>query len=151
MKYLLNGLMIGLFVSFISAPIFAAENLKRIPTVTLLVKQYADLENNLHQAIVDKNKKMLNEILANDFEERDSHEPNQPIPKEMWINKMINQPHDTYLMNQIAVRDFDNIRIVSFLLMPKINENIKDRPLFIVDVWKKTGENHQLLVRYSTA
>lgn len=151
MKHALKSLMLGLFASFISIQSDASENTLRIPTVTILVKQYADLENNLQQAILNNNKKALNEMLANDFEERDGSNPNNPIPKEMWINKMLSQQHSMYRMEQIAVRDFGNIRMISFLLIPKQpNKQIDNKGLFIVDVWQNTDEHNQLLIRYST-
>lgn len=127
-----------------------AENKSQSPkilTTTLLVNQYNELEKSLEEAIFNADVRRINTLLAADFEERESTQPNSPIPKEKWIKNKLNQPAKKHiLIKQMAVRELTNFFIVSYLaVIPKPNE-IK----FIVDIWQEDGKKSNLLARYSS-
>jgi len=147
-KLLCLGLCVYLFNSIHTG---IAENIPNpkiiIPTVTLLVKKYGDLEKSLQEAILQADVKKINTYLSTDFEERKGVDPNSPIPRETWIQTIKNGSKINRIMQQIAVRDLGNILIVSYLsVMPNKN----DENIFIVDAWKIEGEKSELMVRYSS-
>src|SRR6185437_13528902 len=124
------------------------------------VKKYSELETLLNEAIVQKNGNKIQQILSDDFEERKGNNPNSPIPKKDWIQIKMKQPiKNVRIIQQMAVRKFDNIYIVSYL---SINKENPSEFSFIVDVSKeKTVQNqlsqpdqliqsNQLMVRYSS-
>lgn len=141
--------LIGVFF-LTSVNSFAIESTSTAPlikTVTLWVKKYSDLENQLNESIVQQNKNKTQQFLSDDFEERKSDNPNAPIPKEDWIQmKMKQSTKSIPEIQQMAVRTINNIYIVSYLSF------IKDtsKSTFIVDVWKENGTTSQLMVRYSS-
>lgn len=116
----------------------ASAAIHRIPTVTLLVKNYSELENQLQDALQKRDSIKIESLLAGDFEERNGKNPNRPIPRKEWIK----QHHPKVNLKEMAVRGLGQIRIVSFL------ETVdkKNKTIFIVDVWK----NNELLARYSS-
>lgn len=123
-------------------------SIKRVGTVTLFVKKYGDLEIQLDNALATNNKKSINQLLGENFEERKSDNPNAPIPREDWIAAKIKLAGLTArTLRQMAVRKLDNIYIVSYIESPK---NTLSSHL-VVDVWRSSenDKNNQLMARYS--
>lgn len=149
-KILAIGLCISLF-HFTNTAI--AENVNQpnipIPMVTLLVKKYGDLEKSLQIAILQSDFKQINAYLSPDFEERNGDNPNSPVPKEIWIQSEIKKENkEKHFIQQMAVRELDNIFIVSFL---SVSRSTLNKDAFIVDVWKRIGIRSELMARYSTS
>lgn len=122
--------------------------IKRIGTVTLFVKKYGDMEMQLDDALATNNTNVIQKLLAKNFEERKSINPNSPIPKEDWINAKIKLASDNYRqIQQMAVRELDNVYIVSYLAIMKN----ASQPTMVVDIWKNSGPgtDSQLMARYS--
>lgn len=117
-----------------------------ILTVTFLVKKYGELEIQLDNALIKKNTEVIQQLLANNFEERKSSNPISPIPRESWINSNLKKTAKNPLtIRQMAVRELGNIHVASYLA-------IKDSTsTFIVDIWKSENNKSQLLARYSSS
>jgi hypothetical protein len=115
-----------------------------IPTVTLLVKKYSDLEKTLQNSILQGDKKTIDHLLDASFEERKADNPNSPIPREEWITFKMKQKNSGTI-SQMAVREFGDIFIVSYLFTQD------NHSMLIVDVWKKINDTSVLMVRYSSS
>src|ERR1700730_5823515 len=132
MKVITKILSLGLCALFFSpTKIVFADNqsLKFIPTVTLLVKKYNDMENMLQDAFIRKDTKKIDSFVAPDFEERKANNPNSPIPRKEWIALKVSQKTDNRVIRQMAVRELGNIHIVSYLSVEPNNNSSG----FIVD------------------
>lgn len=139
-KILCSSLLCMLMNIFpINAP--TASESKPVPTVTLLVKQYGELEIELQQAIKINDTKKINQLIANDFEAYNSN--NQPISQSTWLR--LSRENTNTRIEKVIVREFNDLRIVSFLL----TSANKSRPnaTFIVDVWKENAKR-TLKARY---
>jgi hypothetical protein len=146
-EYKLFFLLCILFLTSINT--FASESpIKPIRTITLWVKEYSELEMQLDEAIANHNLNKIQQFLSDDFEERKGDNPNSPIPKEEWIDVKTKQStKNIHQIQQMAVRNIENIYIVSYLSSTKENAS---QSTFIVDVWKKKGTENQLMIRYSS-
>lgn len=125
----------------------AAEQKIAVPTVTRLVQLFSGLEQALDGATQQGD--VLDKLLAEDFEMRVGSMPGNPIPRAQWlsqIGKRAGLPAD---IQQMAVHDYDSVAVVSFLLkQDKPQKSSGD--IYIVDVWKKSGSNWKLAVRYAS-
>jgi hypothetical protein len=137
-------------IFFTSLNVFADESpikvIHPIRTVTLWVKKYSELEMQLDEAVLNRNRNKMQQLLSDDFEERKGNNPNSPIPKEEWIDIQAKQSiKNVPALQQMAVRKLENIYIVSYLSITK--ENVST---FRVDVWKENASENQLMIRYSS-
>ena len=149
MKVITTILSLGLCVFLLSPiKIVLADNhsIPFVPTVTLLVKKYYDMENILQAALMQKDTKKIDSLLAPDFEERKANNPNSPVPRKDWIAlKLKHKDENNHVIRQMAVRELGNNYIVSYLSVTSNN----DSSMFIVDVWKKSANSNVLMARYS--
>jgi len=127
----------------------ASPDFKTFPMLTLLVKEYNEKEMNLYDALQNNNIKIINDYLADDFEERVSTHPNQPIPRKEWIDRMLKFPHlQKRMIQQMAVRNLDFINIVSYLWAWPKNAKKGTPSYYVIDIWKEKENKTQLMARY---
>lgn len=121
----------------------------RTVTPTRTVVKYTALEENLFQALQDNNAAGLDKILADNFEAW-AAEKLPPTPRADWM-KMFLGNLKTFRVRNMAVREFGDVAVVSFLLerTGDVNGKPLSPVLFIVDVWKLSGD--KLAVRYASA
>jgi nuclear transport factor 2 (NTF2) superfamily protein len=86
----------------------------------------------------------LEQMLDSDFEVW-SGEDVPPISRAEWKTKSAATPVAAYRFRNMAVRDFGNISVVSFLL-EKTGKQASTK--FVVDVWRNEGD--KLAVRYES-
>ena len=122
----------------------------RIPTVTRLVKLFLELESALTTSVHDGNAAAVDKMLAEDFEMRVASMPGNPTPRAEWIRLSRGKGASTARIEQMAVHDFGDVCVVSFL-QTGIAGNRGDVPndIFMTDVWKRTGDSWKLAVRYA--
>lgn len=122
----------------------------RIVTTTRLVAIFSELENDCVKAIQQNDGARLNKLLSEDFEVWTPAPPGHPIPREDWL-KQAEKPQ-SFSIRQMAVRGLANdISIASFVLSETVNPPAaKPRNTFVVDVWKKSGDQWQLTDRYAS-
>ena len=77
--------------------------------------------------------------------------PGIPIPRATWIQRSFAAPKATPVMEQMAVHNFDNIAIVSFLWKPKAAKSKTVHDIFIVDTWRHEAGAWKLAIRYAGA
>jgi ketosteroid isomerase-like protein len=119
----------------------------RIETATRGVVRYRGLESALLQAEQNKEQDALNRFIADDFEVR-SAESNQPTPREVWEQRAKSANITWFKIRDMAVHEFGDIAVVSFLLDRRGEAGGKAVPptVFIVDVWRQA--EGKLAVRY---
>ena len=108
-------------------------------TLTRTVKVFSELENQLDDARRSHDDATLTKLLAANFEQRSGAAPSAPTPRAEWLA----QSPATAQISQMAVHEFGNVAVVSFL--------DATQHMFIVDVWNKTDDHYALSVRYTSA
>jgi hypothetical protein len=89
-------------------------------------------------------------MLTDDFELRIGSAPGIPVPRADWVRAAIAKPDPPSQPAQIAVHEFGEIAIASFLqARPQAAQKKADGDTFIVDVWKRSGESWKLATRYA--
>ena len=121
----------------------------RTETPTRGVVKYKAMERALLQAQQEKQQGKVSGMLADDFEVWSS-EQSDPTPRELWEQNAASSNISWFQIRNMAVRDFGNIAIVSFLLDRHGEANGKPvtPTVFIVDVWQQPAG--KLAVRYQS-
>jgi len=89
--------------------------------------------------------------VSEDFQVWTPQPPGAPIPREDWQKQALAHQLVSFRLRQMAVRSLSNqISVASFVLSDLIEQGGKpqSRDHFVVDVWKKDGENWQCTDRY---
>lgn len=121
----------------------------RTETPTRGVVKYKTMERALLQAQQEKQQDAIHRMLADDFEVW-SAEQNEPTPRELWEQNAAATNITWFQIRNMAVRDFGNVAVVSFLLDRHGETNGKpvSASIFIVDVWQQ--QTGKLAVRYQS-
>jgi hypothetical protein len=121
----------------------------KITTVSRSVKVFSQLEQSLDAAISGNEASAQEKLLAADFELRSANSPGVPVARAEWLKG--NKPSANAQMSQMAVHDHGTLAIASFLRStPSDQPGQPARQTFVVDVWKKTGNDWQLYTRYES-
>jgi hypothetical protein len=147
LRLALCGLVALCTVALVS-PVQAQAVRTQIPVVTRLVQIYSDYERRLADAINRKDTVEIDRLVASDFELRSANNIGVPTPRAEWIAQSLKERSAPILISQMAVHDYGNIRIVSFV-MKRTAGTRRDRGIAVVDVWVQSGENSILEVRYA--
>ena len=119
----------------------------KITTVSRSVSVFSQLEDSLDAALSESDGSARDKVLAADFELRQAANPGVPIPREEWL-KNANHKAATQ-RRQMAVHDHGTLAVVSFLRSTPSDQADQPAQLtFVVDVWKKQGDDWQLDTRY---
>ena len=128
-----------------SVPSFAqAISPGRVPTVSRLVVQFTAREAQLAERIRAGDAGGAGQMLTDDFELRAGSQPGRPVPRAEFIRQSIQSPGAGDAPAQMAVHDLGDTMAVSFLQ----RAGGAGADLFIVDVWRRTGEDWKLAIRY---
>ncbi|WP_374568929.1 hypothetical protein [Ideonella sp.] len=118
---------------------------QRVVTMTRFVKIFNDHEYDLIDAVRAGDKGNLDRLVAADFEQRNAASPAVPVPRDDWMAANELKAPGQALVTELAVHDRGELAIASFRL------KLKDRDLFIVDVWRRKGADaFELLTRYAS-
>lgn len=122
----------------------------RIPTVTRLVQMFSAFENELNENLRTGNLAAVQKLLAEDFELRAGSMPSNPTPLSEWIRRSAGKDKALLSIQQMAVHDYGNIAVVSFLFTYSADtKNKSGNNVFVVDIWEKSGESWKLATRYA--
>ncbi len=116
----------------------------QIPVVTRLVKIYSEDEQRLAEAINRRDAGEIDRLVASDFELRSAANIGTPVPRADWLAQSLSEPPAEVTIGQMAVHDYGNIRIVSFLMT-----RTSAPAVAVVDVWMQSGDASALKVRYT--
>ena len=120
----------------------------RIPVITRLVKVYSDYERRLAEAINHRDAAGIDQLVAKDFELWPANHIGVPTPRADWIAQSFKEPLALISIGEMAVHDYGNVRIVSFV-MNRTVAGRKEPNVAIIDVWNQSGRNSVLKVRYA--
>jgi hypothetical protein len=113
-------------------------------TATRSVAQYLDLERALADAVRERRRDAVLQMLAPDFELR-SGETLDAIDASAWLAAQQRTGEAATRVRDLAVRELGEVAVVSFFLDPEPSG--KTRPtLYVVDVWRQV--DHKLVIRY---
>ncbi|MGR9000529.1 MAG: hypothetical protein ACU88J_15990 [Gammaproteobacteria bacterium] len=155
MKIPQTGLIVMFLCTFAisvkSAPPLSEDALK-IPSVTRQVKIFSDLEIGLIEALKNRNQLKLDKLVSQDFEMRTAVRPDNPVPYSEWLKNSLTDASGYALdIGSMAVHDLHDTAIVSFLWNPfGDNKQVAMPDIFLVDVWKRTGLEWKLAIRYAS-
>ncbi|MGA7799743.1 MAG: nuclear transport factor 2 family protein [Gammaproteobacteria bacterium] len=136
-------------VTSISSVAAQPEVLGRTPTVTRLVVLFSHLEEELSKAVGKHDLPAVSGLLGKDFEMRVNAMPGKPVPRSAWIRQSFAAPKWSRGVAQMAVHDFGNVAVASFLWKITPANSAVAHTVFIVDVWKQQGRTWKLAVRYA--
>ena len=123
----------------------------RIPTVTRWVKLFVDKESALASAMGAGDEAALDKILADDFELRTGANPGTPTPRADFIRQARIGGGPSFSIEQMAVHDLGEHAVVSFLQLSSSGGTRQPSgDIFVVDVWKRAGDEWRLAVRYAS-
>lgn len=145
MKTLLSLLQLLILMAGLSLPALASQTdgEQRVPTVTRLVQIFSTLENDLMTAVAKGDSTTFDKILSDDFELRSGAMPGTPTPRAGWLRHSRGQIAAP--IQQMAVHDHGTVAVVSYISKLGTRHDI-----FVVDVWRKSGDGWMLSTRYSS-
>ena len=116
----------------------------RVPTVTRLVKLFLEREEALSAAMRAGDMAPLERTLTDDFELRVGAKAAMPIPRADFLADAARTRPASGAASRMAVHDLGGIAIVSF-----VQGDDAKRAVFIVDVWRQSGADWKLAIRYA--
>jgi len=111
---------------------------------TRSVSKYLGLERALQEALAQRDRNAVTQLLAEDFDVRNAASPDA-VSADDWLRRELAAPR-ARIVRDLSVREFDDLAIVSFLLDPALAGR-GAATLFVVDVWRRSSG--KLLVRYA--
>lgn len=146
-----NAPVLGLALLMLAAPAAAAEppvERSRPVTMTRWVKVFHGLEYDLVDALRSGERARLDELLAEDFEERRGDAPALPLPRADWLARSPLRAPGGVLISDMAVHERGELALVSFRLRLQGSGAV----WFVVDAWRRKGQDDrfELLTRYSS-
>lgn len=122
----------------------------RIITATKQVSLFSGLEKQLLQAVQKKDKAALQSLLSEDFilEMPDA----DPLDIDGWLDSVTTKDYalKSFMIRQMSAIDLGNAVLVKFERIQEASS--KGQPdggeFFVVDLWKKDGDNWKLANRY---
>ena len=126
---------------------FAQAQPAHVPTVTRLVKLFSEREIALQERMHSGDAQGLAGFLADDFELRAATQPGRPIPRDAFIAQAAKQKPQEGAPVEMAVHDVGSAAIASF----RVPTASGDGSLFVVDVWRRVGNDWKLAIRYASA
>jgi hypothetical protein len=121
----------------------------QIPMATRLVHIYSDYERRLADAINRRDAGEIDRLVASDFELRAAGNIGDSTPRAEWIAQSLKEPAGPVSIGQMAVHEYGDIRIVSFVMKRAVAAR-RERGIAVVDVWMQSGESSVLKTRYAT-
>jgi hypothetical protein len=138
----------GVLVTGLVTPAHSADTSSapagRIPTVTRLVKLFLDREEMLSAAMRAGDVASLERTLTDDFELRTGARAANPIPRADFLGDVARNRPTSSAASQMAVHDLGSIATVSF-----VQGDDSKRAIFVVDVWRQSGTDWKLAIRYA--
>jgi Domain of unknown function (DUF4440) len=121
-----------------------------IITATRQVTLFTGLEKQLLQAVQKKDRRVLEGMLADDF---DIQMPDaDPLAGQDWLDSVVSTDFSlkSFVVRQVSVADLGNAALVKFdrIQQATFKGNSESGEFFVLDLWKKTGDSWRLATRY---
>jgi len=122
----------------------------RIVTATKQVTMFSALEKQMLEAVRKKDKAALQTMLTDDAI---IHLPDaDPLPGDDWLESVMNKDFalKSFVIRQVDVADLGTAAVVSYdRIQDSTYKSTKDGgEFYVVDLWKKDGDNWKLTDRY---
>ena len=106
---------------------------------TRSVSRYLDLERALQEGLIGRNAVAVRALLADDFELRTAASPDV-VTADDWLRRELRATTRDYVVRDLAVRELDDMVVVSFLLEPPLLKPPAGTraTLFVIDVWRQS-------------
>src|SRR3954451_1530125 len=150
-------LSLAVIAVLLCSAIFAQEPVKpplhpRIVTATRLVTMFSGLEKQMLEAVQKKDKAGLQAMLTDEFT---IHLPDSdPMPADDWVQSVMNKDFTlkSFVVRQMDVADLGTAAVVSYDRIQQSASNGQNDggEFYVVDVWKKDGDNWKVSDRYVT-
>ncbi|PFH09505.1 hypothetical protein BCF11_1902 [Collimonas sp. PA-H2] len=128
----------------------AAPVQRTVPTVTRSVQIFSTLENELNDAVQQRNNGIIEKRLADNYEMRTAAAPGTPTPRAEWIASALKQAPFASQVQQMAVHEYDSLMVVSFLWsLDVVASDPLAKSIFVVDTWKQVEDDWKLATRYA--
>jgi len=114
---------------------------------------FGKLERDWGLAVEKKDQKSLNEIMADEFIERNAADPENMITRTKWMQEQSSDYKlDPLQIRSMTIRAFLGNAVVSFVQKQKATQNGAGRSAeyFIVDVWMANHGKWQVASRFSS-
>lgn len=109
---------------------------------------FYQLEQDLAAAIAKHDQATTDRLLSGDFEFRPDTHAGEPTARTDWLAD--DAAGSSGNIEQLGVRDFGVVAIVSFVMTATQGAGPAPRS-YVVDAWKKQGDNWQLITRYQSS
>ncbi len=122
----------------------------RIITATKQVTMFNGLENQLLQAVQKKDKAAAQALLGDDLyiDMPDA----DPLPGDDWLDSVLAKDYTlkSFVVRQMSAIDLGNAVVVKFDRLQEATSkgHADSGEFFVVDLWKKDGDNWKLANRY---
>ncbi len=118
-----------------------------VPTRNILI--FSKLENEWHDALRRHDAAALGRILSDDFEIRSAAAPGVPTAREDAVHAWLQAPAVESSVGQMAVHEYGDLMLVSFLWRLNGEGGRAPQTFFVVDTWKRAGNDWKATVRYA--
>jgi len=118
------------------------------PVPTRNVLTFTKLENELIEAVRRHDTEALARIVGDDFEVRTAAVPGVPTARDEALHAWMQLPAAPSAIGQMAVHEYGELMVVSFAW--KQGEGATLQTFFVVDTWKRAGNEWKLSVRYAS-
>jgi ketosteroid isomerase-like protein len=130
----------------------AAPRGRGAPIPTRNVLTFTKLENAWIDAIRRHDTEALGRIVSEDFEIRSAAAPGVPTARDEALHAWAQLPAFQSSIGQMAVHEYGELMLVSFVW--KLDEGAGGSPssqqaFFVVDTWKRAGNEWKVAVRYA--
>jgi hypothetical protein len=152
LRHLPAPLLIALAVASFAGPAASARANDQIKNVSMtrMMLVVSDLEKNLSSAIAKRDQAATDALLSTDFELRPGDHPGDPTTRADWLaDDGSGKLGD---LEQLSVHELGDVAIASFIrAVPANDAPTKQSRSFVVDVWRRQGNDWQLVTRYQSA
>jgi hypothetical protein len=119
-----------------------------------LTEEFRQLEQEFCDAILHKDAKILNRLLGPEYTLRVADIPQGSLPRAIWMDNTLNRlkPESCEQHYHAARKLADQLAVVSLLWTQKGTTDGRDfsGDFYVVDFWKRSGGNWQIIARYSS-
>jgi hypothetical protein len=123
-----------------------------------LTEQLRQLEQQFGEATMHRDSQAVDRLLGPDFTLRVGDDPDRSIPRALRMENLRAEGPQEYKLESFEERYYaarrltDNLAVMSLLATQKASFAGRDRSgdFYLVDVWKKSDGNWQIIARYST-
>ena len=119
-----------------------------------LTEEFRQLEQQFGDAILHKDANTLERLVGREFTLRVADIPESSLPRAIWMDNTLNRlkPESCEQHHHAARKLADDLAVVSLLWTQKGTTGGRDfsGDFYLVDFWKKSSGNWQMIARYSS-